>query len=61
MKFNQRAYTDAYNEQNYDRVTLRLPAGEKATLKKRAQEKDMSVNAYILSLIGQDDNKEAKR
>ena len=57
-KFDQRAYTDAYNEQNYDRLTVRLPAGGKAQLKERAQAKGMSVNAYILSLIGQDDNKE---
>lgn len=60
-KFDQRAYIDAYNEENYDRLTVRLPAGGKAQLKERAQSKGLSVNAYILSLIGQDDNKEVNK
>lgn len=53
-KFDQRAYTDAYNEQNYDRLTVRLPAGDKPKLKAKAESKGMSVNAYILSLIEKD-------
>ena len=53
-KFDQRAYTDAYNEKNYDRVTVRLPAGDKPKLKAKAESKGMSVNAYILSLIEKD-------
>lgn len=59
-KFDQRAYVDAYNERNYDRLTVRLPVGEKARLKEQAQARGMSVNAYILLLIGQD-AKELKR
>lgn len=50
-KFDQIAYISAYNEATYDRLTLRIPKGQKKVIQDRAAEKGMSVNAYITALI----------
>lgn len=51
MAFDQQKYIDGYNREHYDKVTIRLPKGEKDTLKSLATEKGLSVNGYILYLI----------
>lgn len=53
-KFDQIAYISAYNEATYDRLTLRIPKGQKKVIQDRAAEKGMSVNAYITTLIKKD-------
>lgn len=53
-KFDQIAYISAYNEATYDRLTLRIPKGQKKVIQDRAAEKGMSVNAYITALIKKD-------
>lgn len=37
-----------------DQYTLRIPGGSKDKIKAHAQEKGMSLNAYIVKLIEQD-------
>lgn len=56
-KFDQIAYISAYNEATYDRLTLRIPKGQKKVIQDRAAEKGMSVNAYIADLIKKDCHK----
>ena len=53
-KFDQIAYISAYNEATYDRLTLRIPKGQKRVIQDRAAEKGMSVNAYINKIIKKD-------
>lgn len=53
-KFDQIAYISAYNEATYDRLTLRIPKGQKKVIQDRAAEKGLSVNAYISALIKKD-------
>lgn len=53
-KFDQIAYISAYNKATYDRLTLRIPKGQKKVIQDRAAEKGLSVNAYIAALIKKD-------
>lgn len=53
-KFDQIAYISAYNEATYDRLTLRIPKGQKKVIQDRAAEKGLSVNSYIAALIKKD-------
>ena len=58
--FNQVAYMNEYNRNNYDRVNLTMPKGKKAVVKERAKALNKSVNEYINDLINADlEQKEA--
>lgn len=52
-KAQQRA-VGKYEKENYDKVLLRLPKGNREKIKARAQQKGMSLNAYIVDLIEKD-------
>ena len=43
-----------YNAKAYDQIPLRVKAGEKEKIKAHAQQKGMSLNAYIVDLIEKD-------
>ena len=51
VNFDQIAYQNQYNKENYDRVTVMLPKGQKELLRTYAKEKNMSLNAFISELI----------
>ena len=58
--FNQVAYMNEYNRNNYDRVNLTMPKGKKAIVKERAAGLKKSVNEYTNDLINADlEQKEA--
>ena len=52
-KAQQRA-VGKYEKENYDKVLLRLPQGNREKIKAHAQQKGMSLNAYIVDLIEKD-------
>ena len=43
-----------YEKENYDKVLLRLQKGSRDKIKALAQQKGMSLNAYIVDLIEKD-------
>lgn len=52
------AYTEAqkrasrkYNENNYDRLYITVEKGKKEIIKKKAQERGMSLNEFVVNLI----------
>lgn len=47
-----------YNAKTYERLNIVIKAGEKEKIKKRAEELEKSVNAYITDLIAEDMKKE---
>lgn len=49
-------YKNEYNRNNYDRINLVVPKGQKDILKKQCDDMGMSINEYIKLLI-QDDMK----
>ena len=52
-KAQQRA-VGKYEKEIYDKVLLRLPKGNREKIKAHAQQKGMSLNAYIVDLIEKD-------
>ena len=52
-QFNQNKYIQEYNKQNYDRVNLILPKGEKEKIKALAKKNGESINKYIITAIEQ--------
>lgn len=49
--FNQIAYQNEYNKQNYDRTYLTMKKGRKERIKAAAAAKGQSINAYINAAI----------
>ena len=47
-------YKNKFNEEHYDRIHLAVPKGMKEVFKTLASEKGMSLNAYIIDLMHQD-------
>lgn len=47
-------YKNKFNEEHYDRIHLAVPNGMKEVFKTLASEKGMSLNAYIIDLMHQD-------
>lgn len=60
MAFDQQKYKDDYNLEHYDRVTIRLPKGQKDELKALATKKGLSVNGYVAYLIERAQKRNAK-
>lgn len=52
--FDQIAYQNAYIKEKYDRISLTVPKGRKAEIKKKAAAMGKSVNEYINSLVDRD-------
>ncbi|MBE7011510.1 MAG: antitoxin [Ruminococcaceae bacterium] len=50
------AYKNKYNLENYDRINVTVNKGEKEMIRERATSLNMSINAYINSLIKDDLN-----
>lgn len=48
--------TAKYNAKSYDRIEIKVKKGQKAVIQAHAQEKGLSLNAYIVSLIEKDMN-----
>lgn len=49
--FNQSKYIQQYTKENYDRVVLQLPKGQRERIKAKAKENGLSMNAWISQLI----------
>lgn len=49
--FNQIAYQNEYNRQNYDRVNLTMPKGRKEKIRLAAATRGQSVNEFINAAI----------
>lgn len=47
-------YKNKFNEEHYDRIHLAVPKGMKEIIKTIANEKEMSVNAYLQDLVRKD-------
>lgn len=47
-------YVNDYKRDNYDRINLLVPKGEKDEIKARADRNGESVNAYINRLLDED-------
>lgn len=52
-KFDQIAYQDSYNKENYDRIYLRVPKGQKEIIRAVAKAAGKSVNEYINNAISE--------
>ena len=48
------AYRNKFIAENYDRINLTVPKGQKEAIKARAESQWESVNAYIWRLIQED-------
>ena len=51
--FNQFEYQNNYIKNNYDRISITVPKGEKAVIKELATAAGESVNGYIYKAIQQ--------
>lgn len=51
---NKTAYKNQFNAEHYDRIHLAVPKGMKEVFKQLASDKGMSLNAYIIDLMHQD-------
>lgn len=50
-KFNSNKYKATFARENYDRLAIQLPKGEKATVKAYAAEHGLSLNAFVAAAI----------
>lgn len=50
-EFDQIKYQNDFNKQNYDRISVLVPKGEKETIKQKAQAEGLSVNRFIYNAI----------
>ena len=53
------ASKNKYNAKAYDRIVISVPKGQKAIIKRYAESKGKSVNAFILGLINAEMEKSA--
>lgn len=51
---NRNEYKNQFNKDNYDRINLVLPKGQKSILKDFCSQMDISINEYIKLLIQAD-------
>lgn len=54
-KFNQIAYQNQFNKENYDRIEIIVPKGQKAVIKAKAKAAGLSVSEYINRAIEKED------
>lgn len=53
-KFNATAYKNEYASNNYDRISLVVPKGDKERIKEYAESRGEKINGYINRLIAED-------
>ena len=59
MKFDKVKYDNQYIKENYDRISVIVPKGQKELIKNKAKKKGFaSINEYIKYLINKDVEKE---
>lgn len=51
MAFDEVAYKNEFDRQNYDRLSFNVPKGKKALLKAYAEKQGISVNALITQAV----------
>lgn len=49
--FDQVKYQNDYIRENYDRINLAFPKGEKAAIKEAARKEGVSMSEYILAAV----------
>lgn len=55
MAFNQSKYANDFAKENYDRLNIQVPKGQKKVIQAFAEEKGYkSLNAYVNALIQAD-------
>ena len=62
--FDQVKYQNDYIRENYDRIRLAFPKGEKAAIKEAARKEGVSMSEYILAAVDEKMgriNKEAEK
>lgn len=52
--FNPTKYKNAFQKENYDRISLTIPKGQKAIIQQYAKNQGKSLNSYIVDLIKKD-------
>lgn len=50
-KFNPNKYKAKFAKENYDRLAIQLPKGEKDVIKAYAAERGLSLNAFVAAAI----------
>lgn len=56
--FNPTAYKNKFNAENYDRLHVSVPKGQREVIKAHAEKKGKSLNSYINDLIKEDMEKD---
>lgn len=51
--FDQVKYKNDYIRENYDRISLAFPKGEKAAIKEAARKEGVSMSEYILAAVAE--------
>lgn len=51
--FDQVKYQNDYIRENYDRISLAFPKGEKAAIKEAARKEGISMSEYILAAVAE--------
>ena len=51
---NRKEYKQAFDKERYERIELKVPKGMKSIIKSLADDKEMSVNAYLQDLVRKD-------
>lgn len=54
MPYDDVAYHNWYNSQNYDRISFFVPKGTRERIKSRAKATGKSMNGYLIGLLPQD-------
>ena len=53
-EFNPTKYKNAFQKENYDRLIINVPKGQKERIKAHAANKGKSINSYVVELIKKD-------
>ena len=51
---DRKEYKQAFDRERYERIELKVPKGMKSIIKSLANDKGMSVNAYLQDLVRKD-------
>lgn len=52
--FNPTKYKNAFQKENYDRLIINVPKGQKERIREHAERKGKSINGYVVDLIKKD-------
>lgn len=56
--FNPTAYKNKFNAENYDRLHVSVPKGQREVIREHAKKQGKSLNSYICDLIERDMQKD---